>query len=69
MKMRTKNFKTGEIFYPHTLNGSSVAVGRILISLLENFQQSNGSVMIPKTKKLYERFKNYWRLEKKNLVN
>ena len=70
MKMRTKNFKTGEIFYPHTLNGSSVAVGRILISLLENFQQSNGSVMIPKkTKKLYERYKDYWRLVKKNLVN
>ena len=63
MKMRTKNFKTGEIFYPHTLNGSSVAVGRILISLLENFQQSNGSVMIPKkTKKLYEGYKDYWRL-------
>ena len=53
MKMRTKNFKTGEIFYPHTLNGSSVAVGRILISLLENFQQSDGSVMIPKKLRNY----------------
>ena len=53
MKMRTKNYKTGEIFYPHTLNGSSVAVGRILISLLENFQQSNGSVMIPKKLRNY----------------
>ena len=31
----------------HTLNGSGVAVGRTLIALLENFQQEDGSVVIP----------------------
>ena len=68
MKMRTKNFKT-EIFYPHTLNGSSVAVGRILISLLENFQQSNGSVMIPKKLRNYMKGLKIIGIRKKNLVN
>ena len=47
MKMRVKNFKTGEIFYPHTLNGSSIAVGRVLIAIIENFQQKDGSIKIP----------------------
>ena len=31
MKMRIKNFESGEIYYPHTLNGSSLAIGRLLI--------------------------------------
>jgi len=47
MKMRAKNPNTGEIYYPHTLNGSSIAVGRILISIIENYQQENGSILIP----------------------
>ena len=47
MKMRAKNHNTGEIYYPHTLNGSSIAVGRILISIIENYQQEDGSILIP----------------------
>ena len=47
MKMRAKNINTGEIYYPHTLNGSSIAVGRILISIIENYQQEDGSILIP----------------------
>ena len=47
MKMRAKNPNTGEIYYPHTLNGSSIAVGRILISIIENYQQEDGSILIP----------------------
>jgi seryl-tRNA synthetase len=31
----------------HTLNGSGVAVGRALVAILENFQQADGSVVIP----------------------
>jgi seryl-tRNA synthetase len=31
----------------HTLNGSGVAVGRCLIAVLENYQESDGSVVIP----------------------
>ena len=33
--------------YVHTLNGSGVAVGRCLIAVLENYQQPDGSVVIP----------------------
>lgn len=33
--------------YLHTLNGSGVAVGRALVAVLENFQQADGSVVIP----------------------
>ncbi len=34
--------------YVHTLNGSGLAVGRTLIAILENYQQEDGSVLIPK---------------------
>jgi len=38
---------TGKPEFVHTLNGSGLAVGRTLIALLENFQQADGSVVIP----------------------
>ena len=47
MKTSLKNFETGEIYFPHTLNGSSLAIGRLLIAILENFQQEDCSVEIP----------------------
>ncbi len=53
MKMRVKNFENGEIFYPHTLNGSSLAVGRIIVAILENYQQEDGSVVIPTNLRKY----------------
>jgi len=34
-------------FFPHTLNGSGVALARTYISILENYQQSNGTVRVP----------------------
>jgi seryl-tRNA synthetase len=39
--------KGGKPEYVHTLNGSGLAVGRTLIAILENYQQSDGSVAIP----------------------
>lgn len=33
--------------FPHTLNGSGVAVGRALVAVLENYQQDDGSVTVP----------------------
>lgn len=38
----------GKIHFVHTLNGSGLAVGRTLIAILENYQQKDGSVLIPK---------------------
>ena len=36
------------IFFPHTLNGSSLAIGRILIAIIENYQNEEGFINIPK---------------------
>jgi seryl-tRNA synthetase len=38
---------TGKAEFVHTLNGSGLAVGRTLIALLENYQQADGSVVVP----------------------
>src|SRR5579862_7824308 len=39
--------KTGKSEFVHTLNGSGLAVGRTWLSIVENYQQADGSVMIP----------------------
>lgn len=54
-RLNTKfNDKTsGESGFVHTLNGTAVAVTRTLLALLENFQQADGSVLIPKALQQY----------------
>ncbi|MEQ1576868.1 MAG: serine--tRNA ligase [Hyphomicrobium sp.] len=42
-----------DIRYVHTLNGSGLAVGRTLVAVLENYQQADGSVVIPDALKPY----------------
>ena len=37
----------------HTLNGSGLAVGRTLVAVLENYQQADGSVVIPEVLRPY----------------
>ena len=39
--------------YVHTLNGSGVAVGRTIAAILENYQQEDGSVLVPEALKPY----------------
>ena len=46
MGLRYKNAQ-GKLEYVHTLNGSGLAVGRTFAAILENFQQADGSVIIP----------------------
>ncbi len=43
----------GKSEFVHTLNGSGLAVGRTWIALIENFQQSDGSVLIPEVLRPY----------------
>ncbi|CEJ85577.1 Seryl-tRNA synthetase (Serine--tRNA ligase) [Hyphomicrobium sp. GJ21] len=43
----------GKPVYVHTLNGSGLAVGRTLIAVLENYQQADGTVIIPDALKPY----------------
>jgi len=37
----------GKLHFVHTLNGSGLAVGRTLSAILENYQQEDGSVIVP----------------------
>ena len=48
MKARFRDVETGETRFLHTLNGSGLAVGRTLIAVLENGQQDDGSILLPK---------------------
>ena len=52
MKTRYKNHKK-EIIHVGTLNGSGLAVGRTLIAVMENYQQSDGSIIIPEKLRPY----------------
>jgi seryl-tRNA synthetase len=47
MGARWRNPATGKPELLHTLNGSGVAVGRALVAVLENYQQADGSVLVP----------------------
>jgi seryl-tRNA synthetase len=42
-----------DVRYVHTLNGSGLAVGRTLVAVLENYQQADGSVIIPEALQPY----------------
>ena len=48
MQLRWKNPETNTTESLHTLNGSGLAVGRTLVAVIENYQQSDGSIVIPK---------------------
>ena len=50
IKYRTKD---GELRFVHTLNGSGLAVGRTMAAILENYQQIDGSVLVPKVLQKY----------------
>jgi seryl-tRNA synthetase len=47
MQARWRNPASGKPEPVHTLNGSGVAVGRTLVAILENFQQADGTVLVP----------------------
>lgn len=52
MDARVKG-KDGKIRHVHTLNGSGVAVGRALIAVMENYQQEDGSILVPEVLQPY----------------
>ncbi|MFN8059484.1 MAG: serine--tRNA ligase [Vicinamibacterales bacterium] len=47
--------ESGKRDFAHTLNGSGLAVGRTLIAILENYQQADGSVVVPEALRPYMR--------------
>jgi seryl-tRNA synthetase len=53
MNLRFRRSGGGKPEFPHTLNGSGLAVGRTWVAILENYQQEDGSVVIPEVLQPY----------------
>ncbi len=53
MQARWRNPESGKPELVHTLNGSGLAVGRTLVAVLENYQQQDGSVIVPDVLRRY----------------
>jgi len=47
-KIRFKRTKDSKTEYVHTLNGSGLAVGRTMIAIMENYQNADGTITVPK---------------------
>src|SRR5215467_3992808 len=52
-QIRYRKEARGKPIFVHTLNGSGLAVGRTLVAVLENYQQKDGSVVIPEVLRFY----------------
>lgn len=52
-KMRSRPKGEKQTTFVHTLNGSGLAVGRTLVAVLENYQQEDGSIVVPEVLKPY----------------
>lgn len=55
MQARFRNTETGKPELLHTLNGSGLAVGRTMVAVLENYQQEDGSIVVPDVLRPYMR--------------
>ncbi len=53
MRARCRAKGKKKIRFVHTLNGSGVAVGRAMIAVMENYQNADGSIMVPKVLRPY----------------
>lgn len=53
MQARWRNPETGKPELVHTLNGSGLAVGRALVAVIENYQQADGSIVVPEVLRPY----------------
>ena len=54
--IRYRPESTSKPMHPHSLNGSGLAIPRIMIALIENYQQSDGSVLVPEVLRKYTGF-------------
>ncbi len=53
--IRFRDGETKKVQFVHTLNGSGLAVGRTLAAILENYQQEDGSIVVPEALRPYLR--------------
>ncbi|MCX6813772.1 MAG: serine--tRNA ligase, partial [Candidatus Azambacteria bacterium] len=54
LNIKYKNEKTGKKELVHTLNGTAFAIGRMIIAIMENCQQKNGTIKIPEILEKYK---------------
>ena len=47
LNVRYLDSKTGEKEFPHTLNSTAVATGRVIVAIVENFQNKDGTITVP----------------------
>jgi len=57
LNIKYRDSKTKKPEFVHTLNGTAFAIGRTLIAIIENYQQKDGSVLVPKVLQKYVGFK------------
>ncbi|MCD6550400.1 serine--tRNA ligase [bacterium] len=53
LNIRYKDKKENKLKFVHTLNGTAFAIGRIIIAIIENYQQEDGTVKVPEILKKY----------------
>ena len=57
LNIKYRDSKTKKPEFIHTLNGTAFAIGRMLIAIIENYQQKDGSILVPKVLQKYTGFK------------
>jgi seryl-tRNA synthetase len=57
LNIKYRDSKTKNLEFVHTLNGTAFAIGRTLIAIIENCQQKDGSVLVPRALHKYLNFK------------
>ncbi|MBW2057882.1 MAG: serine--tRNA ligase [Deltaproteobacteria bacterium] len=56
LKIRYRSRKTGKNEFVHMLNGTAVAVSRALMAIMENYQEADGSIVVPEALRRYTGF-------------
>jgi len=51
--IRFRREENSKVEYAHTLNGSGLAIGRTVVAILENYQQKDGTVIVPEALRPY----------------
>ena len=51
--IRYRSSNTGKMIFPHTLNGSGVATPRLMVALIESYQEEDGSIQLPEPLQKY----------------
>jgi seryl-tRNA synthetase len=57
LNIRYKDKKSGKLEVVHTLNGTAIAIGRTILAILENYQEKDGCIRIPRALRPYLDFK------------